>query len=418
MLAALDQGYADPRRLHTPARNARLILDNAREAVAEALGVRRDEVSFTSSGTDAVHRGPARAGPPGGAVAHAAVEHSAVLTRWPGGPTCGVRPVRVDHLGRVDPDRPRRPRRHRRSSTPTTRSAPSSRSPRPRRSRRSSWTPAPRWAGSRSPRAGRWPPAPRTSGAGRPASGCCWSARGRRGATRSRRTTGSTSGWRASRTSPPHWAPPPRSRPWSPSATRSTPASTPSSTGSGPGWRDPRHRGGRRPGRPAPPPGHVLVPLRRRRGDRRRAQPARLRGRERLGLHRLHPRAQPRAGGDGRAHPRQRPGLADPRRRPRPTWTASWPCSPRSSQRSARTPDCEPTPTSSSTAAGCVCPLPVIELGKRIGEVEVGQTVAVASTDAAAAYDIPAWCRMRGQEYVGEEPADDGVPRYLVRRAS
>ena len=59
--------------------------------------------------------------------------------------------------------------------------------------------------------------------------------------------------------------------------------------------------------------------------------------------------------------------------------------------------------------------MPVIELGKRIGEVEVGQTVAVASTDAAAAYDIPAWCRMRGQEYVGEEPADDGVPRYLVR---
>ena len=54
MLAALDQGYADPRRLHGPARNARLILDNAREVVAEALGVRSDEVSFTSSGTDAV----------------------------------------------------------------------------------------------------------------------------------------------------------------------------------------------------------------------------------------------------------------------------------------------------------------------------------------------------------------------------
>ena len=65
---------------------------------------------------------------------------------------------------------------------------------------------------------------------------------------------------------------------------------------------------------------------------------------------------------------------------------------------------------------GQVCPVPVIELGRRIGDVEVGQTVAVASTDAAAAYDIPAWCRMRGQEYVGEEPADDGVPRYLVKR--
>ena len=67
---------------------------------------------------------------------------------------------------------------------------------------------------------------------------------------------------------------------------------------------------------------------------------------------------------------------------------------------------------------GLLCPRPVIELAKRIGEVEIGQTVAVASTDAAAAYDIPAWCRMRGHEYVGTEPADDGVPRYLVTRVS
>ena len=67
---------------------------------------------------------------------------------------------------------------------------------------------------------------------------------------------------------------------------------------------------------------------------------------------------------------------------------------------------------------GMLCPLPVIELGRRIGEVEVGRTVAVASTDAAAALDIPAWCRMRRQVYVGEEPAGDGVPRYLVRRVS
>jgi tRNA 2-thiouridine synthesizing protein A/cysteine desulfurase len=65
---------------------------------------------------------------------------------------------------------------------------------------------------------------------------------------------------------------------------------------------------------------------------------------------------------------------------------------------------------------GLVCPLPVIELAKRIADVEVGQVVAVAATDAAAAHDVPAWCRMRGQEYVGPEPDGDGVPRYLVRR--
>jgi TusA-related sulfurtransferase len=65
---------------------------------------------------------------------------------------------------------------------------------------------------------------------------------------------------------------------------------------------------------------------------------------------------------------------------------------------------------------GMVCPQPVIELARRIGEVGLGQVVAVASTDAAAAYDVPAWCRMREQEYLGSEPAVDGVLRYLVRR--
>jgi tRNA 2-thiouridine synthesizing protein A len=65
-----------------------------------------------------------------------------------------------------------------------------------------------------------------------------------------------------------------------------------------------------------------------------------------------------------------------------------------------------------------VCPLPVIELARRIGEVEVGQVVAVVADDSAARVDVPAWCRMRGQEYVGEQAADDGTPAYLVRRLS
>ncbi len=64
------------------------------------------------------------------------------------------------------------------------------------------------------------------------------------------------------------------------------------------------------------------------------------------------------------------------------------------------------------------CPLPVIELARAIGTVEVGDLLAVASDDPAARVDVPAWCRMREQEYVGEELADDGVPVYVVRRVS
>ena len=67
---------------------------------------------------------------------------------------------------------------------------------------------------------------------------------------------------------------------------------------------------------------------------------------------------------------------------------------------------------------GQVCPLPVIELARRIAEVEVGQVVAVVADDAAARVDVPAWCRMRGQGYVGEQAADDETPAYLVRRVS
>jgi cysteine desulfurase len=105
-LAALEQGYADPRRLHGAGRSARLVLDNAREATAQALGVRADEVTFTASGTDAVHRGllglqlgRARHGR---TVVHSAVEHSAVLhaARWSGAPALAVP---VDQTGRVSP---------------------------------------------------------------------------------------------------------------------------------------------------------------------------------------------------------------------------------------------------------------------------------------------------------------------------
>ena len=103
LLAALDQGYADPRRLHHAGRTARLLLDNARSVVAESLGVRADEVSFTGSGTEAVHRGLlglVRGSRRGSGVALAAVEHAAVRHAVAWG-AAGVE-VPVDGHGRVD----------------------------------------------------------------------------------------------------------------------------------------------------------------------------------------------------------------------------------------------------------------------------------------------------------------------------
>jgi tRNA 2-thiouridine synthesizing protein A len=67
---------------------------------------------------------------------------------------------------------------------------------------------------------------------------------------------------------------------------------------------------------------------------------------------------------------------------------------------------------------GLPCPRPIIELAKAVPDLAVGDTVAVAADDPAARVDVQAWCRMRAQEYVGEESAPDGVPTYVVRRIS
>lgn len=47
------------------------------------------------------------------------------------------------------------------------------------------------------------------------------------------------------------------------------------------------------------------------------------------------------------------------------------------------------------------CPLPVIALAKRIRTAEVGEVLRVLADDPAAANDIPAWCRMKSQEFLG-----------------
>ena len=60
------------------------------------------------------------------------------------------------------------------------------------------------------------------------------------------------------------------------------------------------------------------------------------------------------------------------------------------------------------------CPLPIIELARALPAFAIGTVLRVLADDPAAAVDIPAWCRMRGQEYVGSPVAN----AYDVRRLS
>ncbi|GIH08792.1 hypothetical protein Rhe02_68590 [Rhizocola hellebori] len=70
--------------------------------------------------------------------------------------------------------------------------------------------------------------------------------------------------------------------------------------------------------------------------------------------------------------------------------------------------------TAELNCLGQRCPLPVIALAKKLPTVAIGDIVRVLADDPAAAVDIPAWCRMRGQEFLGS-PAPAA---FEVRRIS
>ena len=51
-------------------------------------------------------------------------------------------------------------------------------------------------------------------------------------------------------------------------------------------------------------------------------------------------------------------------------------------------------------AVGLRCPVPVILLAERIGEVPAGQLVEVLADDPVARSDLPAWCALQSHELV------------------
>ncbi len=75
-----------------------------------------------------------------------------------------------------------------------------------------------------------------------------------------------------------------------------------------------------------------------------------------------------------------------------------------------------PVPLVTIDALGRKCPIPIIMLAERIGEVPVGQIIAVQADDVAARTDVPAWCRMKSQEFVREETLPRGWS-FHIRRA-
>lgn len=107
LLTAMDDGWADPRRLHSEGRRARLLLDGARAEIATALGCRFEEIHLTPGHTASLHAavlsvaaGRRRVG---GLIVTSAVERAAVLAAARHVDEQSE-PVPVDAAARVDLD--------------------------------------------------------------------------------------------------------------------------------------------------------------------------------------------------------------------------------------------------------------------------------------------------------------------------
>ncbi|HZV48647.1 MAG TPA: sulfurtransferase TusA family protein [Candidatus Dormibacteraeota bacterium] len=66
---------------------------------------------------------------------------------------------------------------------------------------------------------------------------------------------------------------------------------------------------------------------------------------------------------------------------------------------------------------GQLCPMPVVRVGREMGELEPGQVLKVLATDRGAIVDLPAWARDTGNELL-HWYEEDGHMVFYVRKGS
>ena len=50
---------------------------------------------------------------------------------------------------------------------------------------------------------------------------------------------------------------------------------------------------------------------------------------------------------------------------------------------------------------GLACPMPIFKTSNKIKEMQSGQVLEVQADDDGIEKDMPAWCKMTGNEYLG-----------------
>ena len=65
-------------------------------------------------------------------------------------------------------------------------------------------------------------------------------------------------------------------------------------------------------------------------------------------------------------------------------------------------------------ARGLMCPMPIVQLAKKVKELSSGQVLELLADDVGAKEDVPAWANRTGHQVVGQEE-DGKVFRFYIK---
>lgn len=65
---------------------------------------------------------------------------------------------------------------------------------------------------------------------------------------------------------------------------------------------------------------------------------------------------------------------------------------------------------------GLSCPMPIFKASGKIKEMQQGQVLEILSDDEGIENDMPAWCLMTGNEYIGQIKEGDEYHVYVRKK--
>jgi len=66
-------------------------------------------------------------------------------------------------------------------------------------------------------------------------------------------------------------------------------------------------------------------------------------------------------------------------------------------------------------ASGLRCPMPVLKMKQKIGEIEIGEVLKVIATDVGTKKDFPAWAKRSGNEILEMKEDGDAIIWFIKR---